>query len=405
MSLPLNGKALAERFDHYAREQAQNPFPIYDAIRDACPLGYSRSHGGFHIATTYETAKTVFSDFRTFTSTQGTGVPSLGYQLLPIDLDPPLQTRFRKILNPSFTPDAVAQHRQQIQSLVDDFIDAFIERGTADLAAELIRPTLSSVVLPLLGVPLDDQPFVAPWVDTMIRKRADDPGAVAEKTGLLTSYLAELVSRSRADPHGESVLSVLIDAGLDGTPVSDDQIVRVMVLILFGGLDTTSAVMAEALLYLSRNRGDAERLLSGSLGWGRAIEEFVRLTSPVQGQKRVATRDTELDGVRILQGESIFSLNAAANRDPSHFSEPNRCLLDRAENPHLAFGAGAHICLGRNLARLEIEIVLKSVLDRMPDYAIPADFVPNYAVGEARGMTALPAVFTPGIRLEGTRLG
>jgi cytochrome P450 len=154
--------------------------------------------------------------------------------------------------------------------------------------------------------------------------------------------------------------------------------------------------MLESLLFLARNPQEKQRLLSGERDWPTAIEEFIRYTSPIQGLRRTLTRDTELDGQALKVGDWMFALHGAANRDPAVFAEPDRCLLDRSPNPHLSFGAGAHICLGRNLARLEIEVLLRAVLTRLPDYDTVAGFEPAYLAGEARGMKSLPVRFTPG---------
>jgi cytochrome P450 len=125
----------------------------------------------------------------------------------------------------------------------------------------------------------------------------------------------------------------------------------------------------------------------------------VRYTSPIQALRRTVTSDTTLEGRALKAGDWIMGLHGSANRDPAVFADPNRCILDRFPNPHVAFGAGAHICLGRNLARLEIEVLLKAVLRRLGDYAPAADFAPDYLAGEARGMKALPVRFTPGRRV------
>jgi cytochrome P450 len=387
-------KRLSEQFDHASESQMRNPYPMYEAFRKHCPVGRSAQYGGFNFVATYAGAKKVFEDYVNFTSTDGVGIPPQPVKMYPIDLDPPLQTRYRKILNTRFTVEAVATKSDRIEAKINELIDGFIAKGSADLAAELVRPLLPAIVLPILGVPYEDQPKVSAWIDTLTRKRASDL-ELAQKTGQeLAIYLMTLVATRRAAPPADDVLGLLLTSNVDGKALTDDDIFRVIMITLFGGLDTTSAVMLESLLFLARNPEEKRKLASGERNWATAIEEFVRFTSPIQGLRRNAARDVEIEGHSLKQGDWVFGLHGAANRDPAVFAEPDRCLLDRSPNPHVAFGAGAHICLGRNLARLEIEILLKAVLARLGDYRTPADFEPEYFAGEARGMKALPVTFT-----------
>jgi cytochrome P450 len=205
-----------------------------------------------------------------------------------------------------------------------------------------------------------------------------------------------LIAKRRGEAPVDDVLGMLLESGVDGELFTDEQIFRQLLIILFGGLDTTSAVMLESLLFLGRNPQEKSKLADGQYKWATAIEEFVRFTSPIQGLRRTVTGDTELGGVCLHKGDWVFGLHGSANRDESIFKDASTVKLDRLPNPHVGFGTGAHICLGRNLARLEIEVLLKAVLERLSDFSVGADFSPEYLVGEARGMKALPVVFTPG---------
>ena len=392
-------QGMAERFDHQSAEQMQNPYPIYEALRTQCPFGHSAQHGGFYLATRYETVKKVLEDYSSFSSTDGVGIPPHPYKMFPIDLDPPLQTKFRRILNKRFAPETVAAKRPIIERLVNQFIDGFIERGEADFAADLVRPLLPAVVLPILGVPLEDQKQVAAWIDFMTRGRAIDLQGVAKAGEDIGMYLMGLIARRRGQPPIDDIIGLLLESKIDDKPFSDEDVFRTLLIILFGGLDTTSAVMLESLLFLARNPGDKARLVSGEASWDIAIEEFIRYTTPVQGLRRTVTREVEIEGKQLKKGDWVFALHASANRDAAVFANPDQCLLDRNPNPHVAFSSGAHVCLGRYLARLEIEILLGIVLDRLGDYTVAADFEPEFLTGEARGMKALPVRFTPGKRI------
>lgn len=380
----------------------RDPYPMYETFRQQCPVSRSAQHGGFWLAATHATAKRVMDEYATFSSTSGVGIPPHPYRMLPIDLDPPQQTKYRRILNPRFTPEAVAAQRTAITREVDALIDRFIERGSAELASELVRPLLPAIVLPLLGVPSADQARMSAWIEYLTRGRATDLEGVAKAGQDIGMYLMGLVAQRRTQPARDDIIGVLLTSSVDGQPLSDEDIFRTVLIILFGGLDTTSAVMLESLLFLARNPDEKQRLARDERDWTLAIEEFVRFASPIQGLRRTATRDTELGGQAIKAGDWVFALHGSANRDATVFADAGRCVLDRQPNPHLAFGSGAHVCLGRNLARLEIEILLRQVLQRLPDFSVDAEFVPDYLAGEARGMKQLPVRFSPGCRVLGT---
>ncbi len=389
---------LCAQFDHASEAQMRDPHPMYEGFRKQCPVGRSEQYGGFYVASTYDTVKRVFEDYSHFSSTEGVGIPPHPYKMFPIDLDPPLQTRFRRVLNPRFTNEAVATQSGKIEDEIHRLVDAFIEHGSADLAAELVRPLLPAIVLPYLGVPTQDQAQVSAWIDYMTRGRANDMAGVAKAGESIGAYLMGLVMQRRAQPPVDDLVGTLLTAEVDGKPLSDEDIFRVILITLFGGLDTTSAVMLESLLFLARNPQEKQKLKNGERDWAVAIEEFVRFTSPIQGLRRTVTQDTELGGQPLKKGDWVFGLHGSANRDETRFSGGDQCLLDRAPNQHLGFGAGAHICLGRNLARLEIRLLLQIVLQRIGDYVAEPGFEPDYLAGEARGMKALPVRFSPGLR-------
>lgn len=395
MSNP-SGQQLVEKFDHTSPEQMTQPYAMYQAFRAQCPVGRSAQHGGFYVASRYETVKKIFEDYSAFSSTSGVAIPDHPYRMFPIDLDPPLQAKFRRILNRKFTVESVATKQDEIQAAIDRLIDGFIADGRADLAAQLVRPLLPTIVLPLLGAPLESREQISEWIELMTRGRATDMEGVARAGEAIAGVLMTQIAKRRGMPPIDDVLGMLLESQIDGKAFSDEDIYRTLLIILFGGLDTTSAVMLESLLYLARKPEIKQQLMSGQLAWAVAIEELIRYTSPIQGLRRTVVHDVELEGASLKTGDRILGLHGSANRDESVFPQADQCLLDRKPNPHLAFGAGAHVCLGRNLARLEIEILMKAVLTRLGDYRVAAGFEPEYLVGEARGMKQLPVEFSPG---------
>lgn len=391
----------ASGFNYHDEAQMQAPVPFYQEMQKKCPVAHSDQLGGFYFATSFKAAKKVYDDFRTFSSADGTALPKQPLPLYPVDMDPPHQTKLRRILNPLFLPEAMDGYRPQMQKVVDEFIDQFIEDGFVEIQEQFVRPTLSAVVLPFLGVPMADRDMLAVRLDYLTRHRADDPEGCARKGEEIGKYLLDLTARRRQSPPQDDILQVILDARVDGEPLTDIEILGILTLVLFGGLDTTSGTMGEAFLHLARNPRDRERLLSGEVPYKKAIEEFVRYASPVQGLRRTVTRDVEIEGCPLKAGDFIMAMNGGGNHDPEQFENPGQIIIDRdmdAPHGHLGFGAGAHICLGQHFARTLIECMIETVLTRMPDLRAPEDFQPVYAVGESRVMKTLPLHFTPGKR-------
>ena len=388
---------MADKFDHTSEAMMRDPWDMLKMFRGQCPVAHSSLHGGFYFASTYDSVMKIVSDWETFSSADGVGIPPQPFTMPPIELDPPRHTDFRRILNRLFTVKEVEKRRNDIEQQIHKLIDTFIERGAADIANELIRPLMPILVLPILGVPLEDQIKVCAWIDHILFGRVTDPAGVQRAGMEVAQYLHALASSRRGGPPDETnAMGLLLLGTAEGEPISDDEIARTITLVLFGGLDTSTAVMAESLLFLARNPDEKRKLRDGKYNWAVAIEEFVRITSPLVALRRTLTKETELAGTQLKKGDRILSLYGSANRDENKFVDADKCILDRSPNPHVGFGAETHFCLGRNLARLEIEVMLKVILARMYDFQVSDDFSPEYVVGESRGMKTLPATFTPG---------
>lgn len=386
------------RFSHHDTVDMQDPYPLFAKVRARCPVAHSSEHGGFYFGVTYDGVKRILSDYRYFSSAEGAAIPQGPVMMLPVDIDPPEHTRFRKMLNPYFTVEAAERARPRIEVLVHDLIDNFIEQGSADAATQLTRPTLSSTILPVLGVPVADRPHLTELLEYMAHYKTLDRAGYDARSAEVGGYLMALAAGRRDGPAQDDLLQALVTDKVGDRALSDEEVFRVLLVALFGGLDTTHAALSEAILHLSRNPQDKKRLASGTVDMAGAIEEFVRFASPIQALRRTAHQPTELEGETIPVGSPVVALNGAANRDPDRFPDPDRCLIDRDARAHLGFGNGAHICLGRNYARVMMDVVLRAMLDRLPDFAVAEDFVPEYAVGEARGIKSLPIRFTPGER-------
>lgn len=394
-----DGAVTETHYSHHDPLVAQDPYAFFSGVRSTCPLGHSDQLGGFYFPTTYDGVKRVFSDFRTFTSTQGAGLPDQLVRLLPVDLDPPQHTRWRRVLNRFFTAEAADADRPRIQQVADDLIDGFIERGTADAVNELTRPFLAMTMLPVIGVPLADRREVGDKLLWMVHNRLIDHDGWMKTYQEIDRYLTGLMATRRTATPRNDLVQCLIDEEFDGRRLSDTEGYQVILLTLFGALDSTSSAMSGALLHLASHPDDKRRLLSGDVPWAGALEEFLRFTTPIQALRRQTTAATDLDGSRLDPGVNVLALCGAANRDPAKFAEPDRCLIDRDAREHMSFGAGGHICIGRHFARIMLETCLATVLRRLPDFAVEPRFAPHYTPSEARALRSLPIVFTPGARV------
>lgn len=396
----MTGKDVTEtHYSHHDPAFAQDPYALFSAVRSGCPMGHSDQLGGFYFPTTHEGVKRVFSDFRTFTSTEGAGLPDQMVRLLPVDLDPPQHTRWRRVLNRFFTSEAAEADRSRIQEVADTLIDAFIERGRADAVNDLTRPFLAMTMLPVLGVPLEDRRMIGEKLLWMVHNRLIDFEGWVMRYQEVDDYLTGLVAKRRQEAPRNDLVQCLIDEEFDGRRLTDTDGYQVILLTLFGALDSTSSAMSGSLLHLARHPEDRQRLMSGEVPWEGALEEFIRFTTPIQALRRQVTQPTELDGCPLEPGVNVLALCGAGNRDPEKFPDPDRCLIDRDARDHLSFGAGAHVCIGRHFARVMLQTCLTTVLARLGDYEVEPGFEPDYTASEARALKTLPIQFTPGPRL------
>lgn len=384
-------------FNHHDPEIMQDPYALYTEVRTGgCPLAHSPALGGFYFPTTYEGVKRVFSDFRTFSSAEGAGLPDQLVRLLPVDLDPPQHTRWRRVLNKFFTLEAAEADRARVQDIADELIDSFAARGEADVVNELTRPFLAMTMLPVLGVPMEDRRELGDKLLWMVHNRMIDFDGWVLRYGEIAEYLTGLVTKRRTEPRKDDLLQCLVEEEFDGRMLTDTEGYQVVLLTLFGALDSTSSAMSGSLFHLGRNPRDKDRLMSGEVPWAIALEEFLRFTTPIVALRRTVTKPTELDGGSLEPGDFVLACNGAANRDPAKFTNPDEIIIDRPEAAdHMTFGAGGHVCIGRHYARVMLQTCLETMMRRLPDFTVPADYEPEYTPSEARALKTLPVVFTP----------
>jgi cytochrome P450 len=379
--------SLARDYDHFAQEYLVDPYAFWAALREQEPISRSDHHGGFWVVSRYADIMAAACDPATYSSQDGTGTPPIPTKLLPIDTDPPLHQKYRKIINPSFTPQNVRAQEGEWRSLAKELVASLPQDGPVELCSAFAVPYPQQVALRMIGFPDEDRPDLAGWIDDITRLRGIDDDKVGEAAvGVMTRIIERLEERRDA-PRRDDLISVLLDAEIDGRPLDDDEQLFSMTLLLLGGLDTTTSAIAMALAHLADHPADRARLLADPDLLDTAVEEFVRVATPVQGLGRTVTRDTELGGCPLRQGDRVFLLWASGNRDPEAFDRPDEVVLDRHPNHHLGFGAGPHRCVGSHAGKLMVKIALQELLPWLGDYRIAEE--PGWVGGETRGLRKL----------------
>ncbi len=318
-----------------------------------------------------------------------------------IDCDNPRHAEQRNVVAHHFTRSAVAALEAHVRDWVNRLIDGFAARGHADLVAELAAPLPASIICEKLGFPAEMWKTLRHWGDEVNNLGDGVRFHTPEKIEMLMAWRAyaptELAAR-QAEPR-QDIMTELVQARLatlGGRPLDMDGLVDETLLLLVGGSDTTRASISTAMWELSRDRAQWEYLRADPSRLRVAVEEFVRWATPVLNMCRTATADTELHGVRIAAGQKVLLMYGSANRDETVFTDPDRFDVTRWPNPHLAFGFGPHLCLGMNLAKMEIRVCFEELFRRLPDIRVPEGFTPRYNhTAFVRGFVELPAEFTP----------
>ncbi|MED6327669.1 MAG: cytochrome P450 [Actinomycetota bacterium] len=368
-------------------ESWRDPFPMYRDLRDHDPVHHMSggdNHDGFwflsRFADVFDAARDTgtFSSARGLTVEPGTGV-DMGEATPIVFLDPPDHTAFRRLVGPGFTPRQVTDIEDDVRDFVVERLDRLIAEGGGDIVADLFKPLPSFVVAHYLGVPAEDRPLFDRWTEQIVsaaaQGRTDDPES---GIGDLLDYFGRLIERRRTDP-GDDMVSQLVALGEDA--VSILWVLGFAFTMVTGGNDTTTGLLGGSAVLLCDHPDQRRRLIDDPSMIPGAVEELLRLTSPVQNLARTTTRDVEVHGCTIPDGSKVLLGYAAANRDDREFGDDAECL-DVGRDPAriLSFSYGAHHCLGAAAARLQGRVALEELLVRCPDYVVDGAAM-EYATG------------------------
>jgi cytochrome P450 len=401
--VPKQPEEHAENWDLRHEDFNDNDFlyDVYEVMRDRAPFAHTDvpflapTPGGAWVAVRYADCYRILQDWEHFSSNP---TPEASEQLtgdLVITLDPPRQQKFRKVLNPYFSPARMKALAPQIRDETDRLIDDFIEGGRGDLAEVAWRQPGIVFFKYLLGMPIDDVPLCIELTDTGLNGPSEETRVSA--WGELYQHIHDAVSARGGAPPQDDMIDVLLGAEIDGKKLAFGDVVANAMLLVQAGLETTASAMSFAFHYLATHPDERDRLIREPDIMPRAVEELIRFGGSIHGIPRTVAKEVELNGQTFCPGESVVVNYASANRDSDEFADPARCILDRAANRHLGFGAGVHRCLGSNLARLEFRIGIEQVLARMPDYRLAPDGdAVFHGNSVTRGFRSLPVQFTPG---------
>lgn len=386
-------------FDHLAPELAATLPDTMARMRGLCPVARSDRHGGFWVVSRYEDALSVAQNWEAFSSAHGLAIlPSNGVvRNLPVETDPPEHRVYKRLINPYFTPAAVAPWEQPTRALVTSLIDGFIEDGTCEFMDAFARPLPSLAFFDLaIHAPAEDLERVA-----HLASRSSTPNAPDGRECWLGLYawIKEFITQRRAAPPRGDVVDAVLAASVDGRPLTDDEIIGTVQLLILGGLETTAGALGLMLIRFCNQPEIPALLRSRPELMSRAVEELLRLEPSFVSIGRTAVRDAELDGHQIKKGDKVLIHWASANRDQAEFANPDAFEPDRERNRHLSFGVGPHRCAGSNLARLNLRVALEELVRRLGDLRLQDGADIGYHAGLTRSPLMLPIAFTPGPRI------
>jgi cytochrome P450 len=397
-------KDWATDYDLFAHEYVVEPYPIWDDLRERCPVAHTDRLGGSWLPTRYEDVCAFARNPQAFSSRSVTVFPPVdsgnaAYDAVgapPISSDPPEHTWARRLILPAFAPRVVETYEPITRDLCRRLVNGFVERGRADAARDYAQQIPVRIIGQMLGVPLEMADTFVGWVRGVLELGATDVELRLESRNALITFLIGQLEARRAQPT-DDLISQLMAAEVDGEPVPPHHIIGTCFLLVVAGIDTTWSSIGSALWHLATHPEDRARLVAEPELIPTAVEELLRAYSPVT-MARVANEDVEFAGVHIKEGERVILNFPAANRDPAVFEDADKVIIDRQVNRHVAFGAGIHRCAGSNLARMELRVAIEEWLARIPEFTLADGGEVTWAGGQVRGPRECPVVWPTPVR-------
>ena len=317
-----------------------------------------------------------------------------------ISMDDPQHRRRRDLVSRGFTPRRVRDHEATIRRICTHIIDAVAPRGECDFVWDIAAPLPLLLIADMLGFPTESYDDLLRWSDDLIRATTRDPSPEVATAGLeamlaFREFELGVIADRRSKPPQDDLVSILCDAEIDGERLDDESIIQESLLILIGGDETSRHVMTDGMLALLEHPDQLATLRDDPTAIELGVEELLRWVSPIKNMSRTVTRDVELHGETLREGDQVILMYPSANRDAAVFDDPDRFDVRRYPNPHIAFGFGPHFCMGASLARLELQVMFSELLRRLPDLHLVGDPLPRRSSNFISGPEAMPVAFSP----------
>ena len=376
-------------------EFAACPQPVYRQLREECPV--ARSPLGQPIISRHEDVLWALRHPEIFSSKMDLQI-ALGTErpMIPQQIDPPEQTKYRRILDPRFSRRRVVELEGDIRASANALIDKFIDAGGCEVDEAFAIPLPCNAFLSLMGLPQEDLGLFLEIKDNIIRPQEKCDISEAQNVRVaagkqIYAYFEKTLDAREKEP-ADDLLGYFLTAEIEGEKLTRNEILDICFLFLLGGLDTVTATIGCNLAYLAANPAQRQRIVEDPSLIPSAVEELLRWETPVSGVPRLVTQDITIAGVEIAKGELVTLLLGSADTDESAFTDPDDVDFDRERNVHLAFGAGPHRCLGSHLARMELRVAMEEWHRRIPVYRIKEGETPRYSPG-IREVRYLPLVW------------
>jgi hypothetical protein len=390
-------KDFATDWDHADPQWVHDPYPIWDDLRERCPVAHTERYQGGWFPSTHEGVSMIANDTENFTSRAviiGNGRPDeleppapIG-GAPPITSDPPFHQIARRLILPAFAPGPINELEPRIRSLCSDLLDRMEGHEVINGGTEYAQYIPPGVISRMLGFPEADEDLFREFVHIVIGAIDHTVEERVEEFQPIVEYFTTQIEDHQANPR-DDLTSYLLQVEVFGEKLSLEHVFGTMILILIAGIDTTWSAIGSALWHLAKTPGDLARLVNEPELMPTAIEEFLRFYAPVT-MARLVNRDMEYMGCPMKEYDWILLGFPAANRDPTVFKDADKFIIDRLENRHLAFGLGIHRCAGSNLARMELRVAVEEFIKRFPRFELADPEAVTWAPGQIRGPRNLP---------------
>lgn len=382
----------------FSPEGADRPHEAYETLRSQCPVHRSDFAGSPSVyVSRFEDVMWALRHPEVFSSSAEALDMGADQPLIPLQVDPPEHTQYRRLLNPEFVPREISKLEPDVRTLVNGLLDGFADDGHCNFHEDFATPLPSTVFLALMGMSQDDLPTFLRWRDQQIRpdvEPGDFEGAAAIRSQTsheITEYFEALIDEKRRNPD-DRLMTRIVNASIDGRTLSREELLGICHLLLLGGLDTVTATLDCMISWLAEHPIERQKIVDDPGLVPTAVEELLRHQTPVMIVPRILKQDVTMSGVDLKVGDGVTVVLGAANSDGDEFADPTSVDLTREPNKHVAFGAGNHLCLGAHLARLELRVALEEFHRRIPDYRI-ADGVELHFSPGIRQADHLPLVW------------